>query len=72
MNITLVVFVLGLSAFLAFLFSICICLNIDDPKTIGIALFMIFVPLFFCLYEYEIDKTNKNTSQNNSVEVVNE
>ena len=70
MNITLVVFVLGLSAFLAFLFSI--CLNNDDPKPIGIALFMIFVPLFFCLYEYEIDKTNKNTSQNNSVEVVNE
>lgn len=33
-------------------------------------IFITHLTLFFCLYE--IDKTNKNTSQNNSVEVVNE
>lgn len=68
MNITLVVWVLCSSAILAFFLSIMI--NIDNPKPIGIALFIIFVPLFFCLYE--IDKTNKKTSTNNNVEVVNE
>ena len=68
MNITLVVWVLCSSAILAFFLSFFI--NIDNQKQIGIALFIIFVPLFFCLYE--IDKTNKKTSTNNSVEVVNE
>lgn len=68
MNITLVVWVLCSSAILAFFLSIMI--NIDNPKPIGIALFIIFVPLFFCLYE--IDNTNKKASPNNSVEVVNE
>jgi len=68
MNITLVVWVLCSSAILAFFLSLFI--NIDNQKPIGIALFIIFVPLFFCLYE--IDKTNKKASPNNSVEVVNE